>query len=82
VGQPGAPPSLGDPDLTQPLQLYAFSQSVSFWVISLVFYYGSRQLVDGSVTATNFFIALQVRHRRMSDSWALTLPHRPSRSHP
>ncbi|GAA5883526.1 hypothetical protein JCM16303_005465 [Sporobolomyces ruberrimus] len=38
--------------------LYALSQSLSFWVIGLIFWYGARQLADGNVTQRDFFVAM------------------------
>ncbi|KAI6166709.1 P-loop containing nucleoside triphosphate hydrolase protein, partial [Pisolithus thermaeus] len=38
--------------------IYAFSQSCTFWVISLVFWYGSRLVASLEVSTTNFFTAL------------------------
>ncbi|KZV84576.1 multidrug resistance protein 1 [Exidia glandulosa HHB12029] len=38
--------------------LFALTQSVSFWVISLVFYYGSRLVASGEYATQNFFIVL------------------------
>lgn len=32
--------------------LYALSQSMSFWVIALVFFVGSRWIVDGTVSSS------------------------------
>jgi ATP-binding cassette subfamily B (MDR/TAP) protein 1 len=41
--------------------LYAMSQALSFFVIALVFWYGSRQVADGQLTVFHFFIGLMVR---------------------
>ena len=41
--------------------LYAASQSMSFWVISLVFWYGSRLVANGEYDTKRFFICLMVR---------------------
>ncbi|GAA6062061.1 hypothetical protein JCM10212_003559 [Sporobolomyces blumeae] len=38
--------------------LYAISQSLSFWVIGLIFWYGARQLANGSLTQRDFFVAM------------------------
>ncbi|KAI6043447.1 P-loop containing nucleoside triphosphate hydrolase protein [Pisolithus marmoratus] len=38
--------------------VFAFSQSCSFWVIALVFWYGSRLVANLEVSTTNFFTAL------------------------
>ncbi|KAH8078415.1 P-loop containing nucleoside triphosphate hydrolase protein [Cristinia sonorae] len=38
--------------------IYALSQSMSFWVISLVFWYGSRLVSEQKVTTFHFFVAL------------------------
>ncbi|GAA5911249.1 ABC transporter ATP-binding protein [Sporobolomyces salmoneus] len=38
--------------------LYALSQSLSFWVIGLIFWYGARQLADGEVSQRDFFVAM------------------------
>ncbi|KAI6166711.1 P-loop containing nucleoside triphosphate hydrolase protein [Pisolithus thermaeus] len=38
--------------------VYAFSHSCSFWVIALVFWYGSRLVANLELSTTNFFIAL------------------------
>ncbi|KAI6046276.1 P-loop containing nucleoside triphosphate hydrolase protein [Pisolithus marmoratus] len=38
--------------------VFAFSQSCSFWVIALVFWYGSRLIANLEVSTTNFFTAL------------------------
>ncbi|KAK4053219.1 hypothetical protein OIO90_003993 [Microbotryomycetes sp. JL221] len=37
---------------------YSLSQSLSFWVIGLVFWYGSRQLASNDVSARSFFVAM------------------------
>ncbi|KAK4047990.1 hypothetical protein OIV83_005024 [Microbotryomycetes sp. JL201] len=37
---------------------YSLSQSLSFWVIGLVFWYGSRQLASGDATPRSFFTAM------------------------
>ncbi|KAM0787890.1 hypothetical protein ACM66B_003940 [Microbotryomycetes sp. NB124-2] len=37
---------------------YSLSQSLSFWVIGLVFWYGSRQLASGEATPRSFFTAM------------------------
>ena len=41
--------------------LYAFSQSVSFYVIALVFWYGSRLVSDMELSPMAFFVSLMVR---------------------
>ncbi|KAI6041412.1 P-loop containing nucleoside triphosphate hydrolase protein [Pisolithus marmoratus] len=38
--------------------IYAFSQSCTFWVIALVFWYGSGLVASLEVSTTNFFTAL------------------------
>ncbi|KAI6010757.1 P-loop containing nucleoside triphosphate hydrolase protein [Pisolithus orientalis] len=38
--------------------IYAFSQSSTFWVIALVFWYGSRLASNLEISITNFFTAL------------------------
>ncbi|KAK4052730.1 hypothetical protein OIV83_002017 [Microbotryomycetes sp. JL201] len=38
--------------------LYALSQAFAFWVIALVFWYGSRQLASGEISTRDFFVAL------------------------
>ncbi|KAI5988980.1 P-loop containing nucleoside triphosphate hydrolase protein [Pisolithus albus] len=38
--------------------VYAFSHSCSFWVIALIFWYGSRLVASLELSTTNFFIAL------------------------
>ncbi|KAI6041410.1 ste6-like protein [Pisolithus marmoratus] len=38
--------------------VYAFSQSCTFWVIALVFWYGSRLVASLELSTTNFFTAL------------------------
>ncbi|KAI6030747.1 P-loop containing nucleoside triphosphate hydrolase protein [Pisolithus orientalis] len=38
--------------------VYAFSQSSTFWVIALVFWYGSRLVSTLEISTTNFFTAL------------------------
>ncbi|KAI5480306.1 ATP-binding cassette, subfamily B (MDR/TAP), member 1 [Pseudohyphozyma bogoriensis] len=37
---------------------YSLSQSLTFWVIGLIFWYGSRQLISGALTTRTFFIAM------------------------
>ena len=41
--------------------LYAFSQSVSFYVIALVFWYGARLVSYLEISTQSFFVALIVR---------------------
>lgn len=36
---------------------YSLSQALSFWVIALIFWYGSHQMVDNGLPVRNFFIA-------------------------
>ncbi|KAM0786824.1 hypothetical protein ACM66B_002253 [Microbotryomycetes sp. NB124-2] len=38
--------------------LYALSQALAFWVIAVVFWYGSRQLADNAISTRAFFVAL------------------------
>ncbi|KZW01505.1 multidrug resistance protein 1 [Exidia glandulosa HHB12029] len=38
--------------------LFALTQSLSFWVISLIFWYGSRLVASGEYKTQNFFIVL------------------------
>ncbi|KAG7444173.1 P-loop containing nucleoside triphosphate hydrolase protein [Guyanagaster necrorhizus] len=38
--------------------MYAFAQSVSFWVIALVFWFGSRLVSELEITSTEFFVGL------------------------
>ena len=40
--------------------LYSASQAMSFWVISLVFWYGSRLVASGEYDTKRFFICLMV----------------------
>jgi len=40
--------------------IYAFSQSTVFFVIALVFWFGSRLVANGEATMTEFFIGLMV----------------------
>ncbi|ORY49292.1 P-loop containing nucleoside triphosphate hydrolase protein [Leucosporidium creatinivorum] len=37
---------------------YSLSQALSFWIIGLIFWYGSHQLVDGALTSRTFFITM------------------------
>ncbi|GAA5824101.1 hypothetical protein JCM11251_001522 [Rhodosporidiobolus azoricus] len=38
--------------------VYSLTQALSFFVIGLIFWYGSRQLVDGELSVREFFIAM------------------------
>ncbi|KAK0459997.1 ste6-like protein [Desarmillaria tabescens] len=38
--------------------MYAFAQSVSFWVIALVFWFGARLVSELEITSTEFFVGL------------------------
>ncbi|GAA5912585.1 hypothetical protein JCM5296_000742 [Sporobolomyces johnsonii] len=38
--------------------LYAISQSLSFWVIALIFWYGAHQLASGAISSRQFFVAM------------------------
>ncbi|GAA5918154.1 hypothetical protein JCM1841_005277 [Sporobolomyces salmonicolor] len=38
--------------------LYAISQSLSFWVIGLIFWYGAHQLASGAISSRQFFVAM------------------------
>jgi ATP-binding cassette subfamily B (MDR/TAP) protein 1 len=41
--------------------LYAFSQSASFYVVALVFWYGARLVSYLEISTVSFFVALMVR---------------------
>lgn len=41
--------------------LYSFSQSIVFWVISLVFWFGATLVSRGELSTFHFFIGLMVR---------------------
>ena len=43
--------------------LFALTQSMAFWVISLIFWYGSRLVASREYNTTQFFICLMVRGR-------------------
>ncbi|KAK0503658.1 ste6-like protein [Armillaria luteobubalina] len=38
--------------------MYAFAQSVAFWVIALVFWFGARLVSELEITSTDFFVGL------------------------
>ncbi|KAK0487110.1 ste6-like protein [Armillaria novae-zelandiae] len=38
--------------------MYAFAQSVAFWVIALVFWFGARLVSELEITSTEFFVGL------------------------
>ena len=42
--------------------IFSLSQSMTFWVIALVFWYGSRLVADMKRSTFQFFIGLMVRH--------------------
>ena len=42
--------------------IYALSQAMSFFVIALIFWFGSRLVADGELSTFQFFVGLMVRH--------------------
>ncbi len=40
--------------------MYAFAQSVAFWVIALVFWFGAGLVAELEITSTQFFVGLMV----------------------
>jgi ATP-binding cassette subfamily B (MDR/TAP) protein 1 len=38
--------------------MFAFAQAISFWVISLVFWFGSRLVASLDISVTQFFVGL------------------------
>lgn len=45
--------------------LYSLSQAMTFFVISLIFWFGSRLVADQELTTKQFFICLMVRLRNI-----------------
>ena len=56
--------------------LYAFSQSTSFYVIALVFWYGARLVSYLEISTMSFFVALIVRCLHTAAFERLTSSHR------